>query len=276
MTLRNTPPYAIIAGVNSIKGTAMPTVRVEIIPYYSDNYSYLIHHPESKHTALVDCGDARSISARLEKLGWELDVILIAHDHIDHTSGLGALRAEHRGARVYTPKETGFGPSVTAVSDGEKIPLGPIEIEAVGVPFHTLNCTSYYVDSCLFVSDSLFSGGCGRLFEGTREDLMRAMDRFATFPHDTLIYFGHEYTLDNLRFAATVEGENRDIEEYARECERCLESGGVTTPTTIGRELKVNPFLRIDEEAVTRFVDPEGRYTRTERLGLLRKAKDRF
>jgi hydroxyacylglutathione hydrolase len=254
----------------------MPTIRVEVIPYYSDNYSYLIRHPESKHTALVDCGDARSIAARLEKLGWELDVILIAHDHIDHTSGLGALRAEYRGARVYTPKKTGFGPSVTAVTDGDKIPLGPIEIEAVSVPFHTLNCTSYYVDSCLFVSDSLFSGGCGRLFEGTREDLMRAMDRFASFARSTRIYFGHEYTLDNLRFAQEVEPENSDITDYLAKCEVRRLSGKPTTPTTLGRELKVNPFLRINEEPVIDFVDPRRQYSRVERIGLLRKAKDRY
>ena len=146
----------------------MPTVQVEIVPYYSDNYSYLIHHPESAHTALVDCGDARAIIERLEVKGWGLDAILIAHDHLDHTSGIKALRAEYREALLYTPKKTGFGPSVKVVHDGYKIPFGPMEIEAVSVPFHTLYCTSYYIDNCLFVSDAdskevLWSFGPGEL-----------------------------------------------------------------------------------------------------------------
>jgi hydroxyacylglutathione hydrolase len=254
----------------------MQTVQVETVPYYSDNYCYLIHHPGSGKTALVDCGDGRAIIKRLELKGWGLDLILIAHHHIDHTSGISMVRGAYPGARVYAPADGGLGPLSVVAADGDKIPLGPLEVEAVGVAFHTLGCTSYYVDGCLFVSDTLFSGGCGRLFEGTQENLERAMDRLAAFPPETRIYFGHEYTFDNLRFAATVENENRDIEEYARECKKRLGSGGVTTPTTLGRELKINPFLRIDEEAVTRFVDPAGRYTRTERLGLLRKAKDRF
>ena len=276
MTLMNAPPCAIITVVISLIGAAMPTIQVEIIPYYSDNYSYLIHHPEPDLTALVDCGDARSIIERLKKKGWDLDAILIAHDHVDHTSGLGALRDEYPKASVYTPKKTGFGPSVRVVSDGEKIPFGPMEIEAISVPFHTLYCTSYYVDSCLFVSDSLFSGGCGRLFEGSRSDLMRAMDRFAAFARDTLIYFGHEYTVDNLRFAREVEPENSDITDYMAKCEVRRLSGKPTTPTTLERELKVNPFLRIDEEPVIDFVDPRKRYSRVDRIGLLREAKDRY
>ena len=254
----------------------MPTVQVEIIPYYSDNYSYLIRHPESAHTALVDCGDARSISARLKKKGWDLDAILIAHDHVDHTSGLKALRAEYRGASVYTPGETGFGPSVTVVEDGFKIPFGPMEIEAISVPFHTMNCTSYHIDGCLFVSDSLFSGGCGRLFEGTPEDLMRAMDRFATFAKSTRIYFGHEYTVDNLAFAREVEPENGDITDYLAKCETRRLGGKPTTPTTLAQELKINPFLRIDSEAVIDFVDQKRRLSRAERIGRLREDKDRY
>ncbi len=254
----------------------MPTVKIETIPYYSDNYSYLIHNPESEDTALVDCGDARATIARLKKKGWRLDIILIAHDHIDHTSGLEALRAEYRDACVYTPVKTGFGPSVTVAGDGDKIPFGPMEIETVSVPFHTLHCRSYYIDSCLFVSDSLFSGGCGRLFEGSPEDLMRAMDRFAAFAPDTQVYFGHEYTVDNLRFAREVEPENSDITDYLAKCEVRHLKGKPTTPTTLAQELKINPFLRIDAEAVIDFVDPRRRLSRAERIGRLRESKDRY
>ncbi len=276
MRLMNKPPYAIIYGITSFKGAAMPTVKVEVIPYYTDNYSYLIHHPESEHTALVDCGDARAIIERLEKKGWGLDAILIAHDHIDHTSGLGALRAKYPGAILYTPANADFGPNTRGVSDGDRIPFGPMEIEAVGVPFHTMSCTSYYIDSCLFVSDSLFSGGCGRLFEGSRLDLMRAMDRFAAFARDTLIYFGHEYTINNLEFAKEVEPANSDITDYMAKCKVRRLGGKPTTPTTLERELKVNPFLRIDEEAVIDFVDRKRKYDRVDRIGLLREAKDRY
>ena len=168
------------------------------------------------------------------------------------------------------------GSSFVEINDGDTIHLGSLKIEAVRTPAHTRDITCFYLPGHLFVSDALFSAGCGRLFEGTAADLELAMDRFASFPPETLIYFGHEYTIANLRFALTVEPDNQDIQDYMSRCQEKLKAGKFTTPTTVAQELKVNPFLRINQEDVIRFVDPGGSYNRRERIGLLRKAKDNF
>jgi len=255
----------------------MEELIVETVPYSADNYCYLIHHTPSKMTALVDCGDAEAVVRHLEGRGWSLDMILLAHHHYDHTAGTARLIDSRPDVTVYKPEgEERIEIPALTVSDGEEIPFGPLTIEAIRLPAHTLCCTSYYVEGHLFVSDTLFSAGWGRLFEGTSADLERATEIIAALPPETLVYFGHEYTLANLDFALTVEPENRDIIEYQRRCRAMRGRGLYTTPTTIAQELKVNPFLRIDHRDVIAFVDPEGRYSRTERIGLLRSAKDRF
>jgi hydroxyacylglutathione hydrolase len=255
----------------------MEELIIETVPYSSDNYCYLIHHPPSKMTALVDCGDAEAVARHLEERGWKLDMILLAHHHYDHTAGTARLIRSIPGVTVYKPEgeERIKLPAVT-VSDGESIPFGPLMIEALRLPAHTRCCTNYYLEGHLFVSDTLFSAGCGRLFEGKAADLERAMDRIGNLPSETLVYFGHEYTLANLDFALTVEPKNRDIIEYQKRCLAMRGKNLCTTPTTIGQELRVNPFLRIDHRDVITFVDPEGLYSRTERIGLLRMAKDNF
>ncbi|MFQ5586504.1 MAG: hydroxyacylglutathione hydrolase [Thermodesulfobacteriota bacterium] len=255
----------------------MKELVIETVPYSSDNFCYLIHHPPSKVTALVDCGDAGAVISRLEKRGWGLDIILLAHHHYDHTSGAAQLLRSIPGATVYKPEgEERINLPSASVRDGDEISFGPLTIEALRVPAHTRCCTNYYLEGHLFVSDTLFSAGCGRLFEGTAADLERAMDRIAALPPETLVYFGHEYTLNNLDFALTVEPKNRDTTEYQKRCRALRGKGLCTTPTTIGQELRVNPFLRIDHHDVVCFVDPDGVYSRTERIGLLRRAKDQF
>ncbi|MFQ5329472.1 MAG: hydroxyacylglutathione hydrolase [Thermodesulfobacteriota bacterium] len=255
----------------------MEELIVETVPYSSDNYCYLIHHPPSNMTALVDCGDAEAVASHLETRGWSLDMILLAHYHYDHTAGAGRLIESLSDVTVYQPEGEGrINIPAVEVSDGEEIPFGPLTIEALRLPAHTRYCTNYYIAGHLFVSDTLFSAGCGRLFEGTAADLERAMERIAALPPETLVYFGHEYTLANLDFALTVEPNNRDIIEYQKRCRAMRNKGLYTTPTTIGQELKVNPFLRIDHRDVIAFVDPDRRYSRIERIGLLRRAKDRF
>lgn len=255
----------------------MDKIQIEILAYFSDNYCYLVHHQGSGKTVLVDCGDPRAALSRLQSNGWGLDAVLLTHHHPDHTGGLPFLKDKYPQAVVYGPEGEDRIEGVThGVGDGGKIPFGPLEIEALSVPFHTSHCTNFFVGGHLFTSDTLFSGGCGRIFEGSSEELERAMDRLASFPPETLVYFGHEYTVHNLKFARRIEPENKDIAGYLEQCQTQKMLGRYTTPTTIGRELKVNPFLRIDTDVVRRFVDPEGKHTRTERMRLLRMAKDRF
>jgi hydroxyacylglutathione hydrolase len=255
----------------------METLVVETVPHSSDNYCYLIHHPLSGKTALVDCGEPELVLKYLERKQWNLDVIMLTHYHYDHTAGTSKVIKAFPNATIYSPLgEERINFSSVRVRDGDKIPLGPLEVEAVSVPAHTRYCTNYYIRGHIFVSDTLFSAGCGRVFEGTASDLERAMDRIASLPSETLIYFGHEYTLANLKFALNVEPNNRDILDYINQCKRRRRQGKFTTPTTVAQELKINPFLRIDHEDVIKFIDPLGVYCRTERIGLLRKAKDQF
>ncbi|MCP3676062.1 MAG: hydroxyacylglutathione hydrolase [Deltaproteobacteria bacterium] len=255
----------------------MEELIIETVPYSADNYCYLIHHPPSRMTALVDCGDAEAVVRHLDRLGWRLNIILLAHHHYDHTAGTAHLIRSLPDVTVYKPEgEERINIPAVTVSDGEQIAFGPMTIEAIRLPAHTRCCTSYYIEGHLFVSDTLFSAGCGRLFEGQAADLERAMDRLGNLPSETLVYFGHEYTVANLDFALTVEPKNRDIIEYQKQCLAMRGKNRYTTPTTIAQELRVNPFLRIDHSDVITFVDPEGLYNRTKRIGLLRRAKDQY
>jgi hydroxyacylglutathione hydrolase len=255
----------------------MESLLIETVPYFSDNYAYLIHHGSTGKTALVDCGEAEPVLKQLARNNWSLDSILITHHHYDHISGVSRLNDEFPHVTLYSSSGRGRGgSSLVEVNDGDMIHLGSLKIEAVRTPAHTRDITCFYLPGHLFVSDALFSAGCGRLFEGTAADLELAMDRFASFPPETFIYFGHEYTIANLRFALTVEPDNQDIQDYMSRCQEKLKVGKFTTPTTVAQELKVNPFLRIDQEDVIRFVDPGGHYNRRKRIGLLRKVKDNF
>ncbi len=266
----------------------MSEFTVEVVPYASDNYSYLLigsSGTAGTEAALVDCGEAAPVISRLKSMGLALNAVLICHTHSDHVAGLPSLLHAYPDAVVYAPTAALFigGKEISGVnrvSDGSVLSFGSaksaLSLTVLGVPAHTKQCINYYAPGFLFTSDTLFSAGCGRLFEGTASELCAAMDRLSSYPLNTCIYFGHEYTAQNLRFALSVEPDNPDIKEYIKEVDSIMAKGGVTTPGTIGHELRVNPFFRIDIDAVIDFVDPERRFTRVERLGLLRRAKDRF
>lgn len=255
----------------------MNSFVVEVVPYLDDNFAYLIHHLESRATVLIDCGDAAPVVARLSEKKWQLDAILLTHFHHDHSGDAPKIAKLFPNSRIYFPYgEDRLKMKGEEIKGGKRWKVKGMAIEAVDLSAHTLPCFGYLIGQSLFVGDVLFSAGCGRLFEGTAADMEKAMDRLRQFPKATKIYFGHEYTLANLEFAQSVEPENAAIRDYYTYCRKLQQESLFTTPSTLGQELEINPFLRIDQEDVIQYVDPKGQYSRTERMGLLRKAKDRF
>ena len=219
---------------------------------FSDNYIWLIRTPGDRVGAVaVDPGEARPVEAALEQHGLKLRAILVTHHHLDHVGGVAELAARH-GAAVYGPARERMPCEARTLDDGDTVrrdDLG-LEFSVMTLPGHTLGHIAYHGHGTLFCGDTLFSGGCGRLFEGTPAHMHQSLDRIAALPDSTLIYCAHEYTLGNLRFAAAVEPGNADVLE-ALEATRVLrERDGISVPSTLGRERKINPFLRCREPAV--------------------------
>ncbi len=255
----------------------MKTIQIEVIPYFDDNYSYLIHCEKTGKNALVDCGDSSRVLDYLEKEQLKLDYVLATHAHYDHAGDIPELIKYFPNMTVVKPVgESRLTMHGMEVGDGDTIDFGEDRIEVISVAAHTKHCTSFSIQGCLFVGDALFSGGCGRLFEGQPSDLEKVMDRLSAYPDDTDVYVGHEYTVSNLKFACSIEPDNMEMKAYLQESIDKVSKGQYTTPTTIGLEKKINPFFRIDEESVIASIDPDRSLSRTKRMGVLRSKKDNF
>ena len=250
---------------------------VEIVPYFQDNYAYLLHCDQSRQTAVFDCGDVNSVIGVLQRRNWHLTHIFATHFHTDHTSGISALMERYPQAQFIKPAgEIRLREPSRELNDGEYVHVGNYRIRAIRVPAHTKNCTSYMTEECLFVGDALFSAGCGRLFEGSANDLLAAMDTFLELPDDTKVYAGHEYTKSNLQFALHAEKNNQAAESHYEKVVRMRMRDECTMPSTIGREKRINPFLRIDRESVWRTIDSGDTMNRVQRIAALRRLKDKF
>jgi hydroxyacylglutathione hydrolase len=213
---------------------------------FSDNYFWLIRTPgDPGGAAVVDPGDARPVEAALEQHGLKLRAILVTHHHLDHVGGVAELAARH-GAEVYGPARERMPCEVQTLDDGDTVrrdDLG-LEFSVMAVPGHTLGHIAYHGHDALFCGDTLFSAGCGRLFEGTPAQMHDSLARLAALPEATRVFCAHEYTLANLRFAAAVEPANADVIEALEATRALRERDGISLPSTIGRERRINPFLR--------------------------------
>ncbi|HJP39011.1 MAG: hydroxyacylglutathione hydrolase [Gammaproteobacteria bacterium] len=213
----------------------------------SDNYCYLVHDPDSKLTAVVDTPDAAPIEAALAETGWSLDYILNTHHHHDHTGGNLELK-ESTGCKVVGSKdEAARTPGIDIMlGEGDKFALGSKTATVHATPGHTNGHIVYHfaADDIAFTGDTLFSLGCGRLFEGTAEQMWASLQKLLAWPDETLIYCAHEYTQSNAEFALTVEADNSQLIERATRVTELRQQGQATIPSTIGLERATNPFLR--------------------------------
>ncbi len=216
------------------------------IPAFLDNYLWLLH--DGMNALVVDPGDAAPVLSVLQEHKLRLSYILVTHHHADHTGGVDILR-EATGALVYGPANERIPKPFVPLSEGDKLNALGIDFRVLDVPGHTAGHIAYYAADVndkplLFCGDTLFSGGCGRLFEGTPAQMLASLDKLAALPGNTVVCCTHEYTLSNLRFALAVDPENSSLVAYNAQCQDLREAGQPTLPTSIARELLINPFLR--------------------------------
>jgi hydroxyacylglutathione hydrolase len=217
----------------------------EPLPAFSDNYIWLLTNPPSKAAVVVDPGEASLLLQVLEKRGLKLSAVLLTHHHGDHVGGVGDIIRQHQ-APVFGPARERIANVDHPVDEGDLVPLPELDIdlEVVSVPGHTAGHIAYLGPDFALVGDTLFAGGCGRIFEGTPEQMLSSLKRLGALPAETSIYCAHEYTIANLRFAREVEPSNQALGERLEKAIQLRQGGRPTVPSTISEELDTNPFLR--------------------------------
>lgn len=224
-------------------------MHVTLLPAFSDNYLFAVRCGSG--VAAVDPGDAEVIERHLQQTGAALTAILITHHHPDHIGGMARLAAQWPDARRIGPDDSRIPALTEVVGDGSRVVLDrDCAFEVMATPGHTRSHIVYRGDDGVFCGDVLFSLGCGRVFEGSPEQMLTSLDRLAALPPDTRVYCAHEYTLANSRFALLVDPDNEDLRQRVIEVQRLRAEGQSSVPTDIGSERRCNPFLRCDESQV--------------------------
>jgi hydroxyacylglutathione hydrolase len=229
---------------------------VEQVPVFEDNYSFVLIRPGQDRALVVDPGDGERIWGFLEEKGYELEAILATHHHFDHVAGIEFL-CDKTSVEVYCSKgDLGRVPRATrGLEDGEEIELGGLRIQALHVPGHTSGHVVYLCGDSLLAGDTLFLGGCGRLFEGSAEQMYHSLvDKILPLPDDTRVWPGHEYTLRNRSFCLSIDTENAVLRERLQEAEALCEKNLPTVPGLLATEKETNIFLRCGEPAVVKAV----------------------
>ncbi|MFK8083731.1 MAG: hydroxyacylglutathione hydrolase [Granulosicoccus sp.] len=223
--------------------------------YGSDNYGVLVHDAQSGQTACIDAGDANATLDALSGKGWTLSHLLITHHHADHTAGLQAVKSA-TSCHVIGPVERSkpIAGIDEYIDDGNTFDFAGRTVTALHTPGHTADMINFYFaqDKLVFTGDTLFSMGCGRLFEGDAAMMLASMNKLRNLPDETLIYCAHEYTATNARFAADVDPDNQELERRVSEVERLRNENKPTVPVLMSLEKKTNPFLRVGDAGIRR------------------------
>lgn len=222
------------------------------LPAFTDNYIWVLH--DTQRALVVDPGEVDGVLVWLKQQGLQLDTILITHHHADHTGGVAALR-QATGARVIGPTVEPMPEPLQRVDDGDVVSVLGLPFEVIKVPGHTSGHIAFFCPNVagaplLFCGDTLFSGGCGRLFEGTPAQMLTSLDRLSALPDSTQVCCTHEYTLANLKFAQAVEPLNAELATYIAHCQQLRAQNFPTLPSSIQVEKQINPFLRSREATV--------------------------
>ena len=220
-------------------------MQVVAVPAFSDNYIWLVHDDQSGETAVVDPGDAAPALAEARRRGWTIDQIWNTHWHPDHTGGNLAIK-EATSARISGPASGRIPGRDVGLAEGDEVRLGNHVGRVIEVPGHTLDHIALIFDDdrVAFVGDTLFAMGCGRLFEGTPQQMYSSLQRIGSLPPDARLYPAHEYTLSNARFAVHADPQNRELSERLAEVEALRRADTITLPTTVAEERETNPFVR--------------------------------
>lgn len=254
-------------------------IQISALPAFTDNYIWLLQDPGTQRCAVVDPGDAAPVLAWLQQHpGWSLTDILITHHHHDHVGGVERLKSATE-ATVYGPADENIPARDVALRDNDRVSMLGWDFDVYAVPGHTLGHIAYYHEGVLFCGDTLFAAGCGRLFEGSPEQMHASLQRLAALPDDTQVYCTHEYTQSNLKFAAAVEPDNTDIAERVEHVRQLRSRDEMTLPSNLALEKRTNPFLRTAETSVKQKADERsGRDNRSgaEVFASLRAWKDKF
>jgi hydroxyacylglutathione hydrolase len=255
-------------------------MRIHQIPLLRDNYGYLLVCEKTNDAAIIDPSEAEPVLQRIDQEKVRLTTILNTHHHRDHTGGNEELLANGKLAVYGHESDQGRIPGLThGLKDGDEIRVGELQAEVLYTPGHTTGHVAYLFDNALFCGDTLFTAGCGRLFEGTPEQMHASLSRLMALRDDTKIYCGHEYTESNLRFALTLEPRNPKVAARYERVQAQRARGVPTVPSTLEEEKQTNPFLRWDSKEIQASVKAAAPGQRMDPVSIfasVRKLKDAF
>lgn len=251
-------------------------MNLNSIPAFQDNYIWVLNHEDGR-CLIVDPGEAAPVLAAIAEHQWQPEAILLTHHHNDHVGGVKELVEKFPGLVVYGPQETQHKGATNIVQEGDRITILGCEFSVIATPGHTLGHLSFFSDPYLFCGDTLFSGGCGRLFEGTAEQMYQSLQKLSALPDHTLVCCAHEYTLANMKFSLSILPHDRAINDYYSEVKELRAKKQITLPVILKNERRNNVFLRTNDIDLIEEINKETKLQQPEqRFAWLRSKKDNF